>query len=215
MILYYDKNKAVALKPVGVSSEGEEGMPGLVKKALSKKGIETDVFPLHRLDVAVGGVMVFALTKKYAAKMSEIISREAASEIKEKTFKKEYLAVVHGCPEEKIGVFEDLLFKDSRANKSFIVQRMRKGVKKASLEYEVLAKKESLSLVRILLHTGRTHQIRVQFSGRKMPLWGDGKYGGRDNGSIALFSYRLTLPDGQVFTVLPEKIAPWNMFETE
>ena len=204
-ILHFDKDKAVAIKPVGVSSEGDEGMPGIVQKALLEKGVKCTVFPLHRLDTAVGGVMIFALNKSYAAKMS--------AEIAQNNLKKEYLAVIHGCPEEKNGVFKDLLFKDSRKNKSFIVNRMRKGVKEASLEYSVLEEQGGLSLVRILLHTGRTHQIRVQFSGRKMPLFADGKYGGKENGNIGLFSHRLTLPDGQVFEALPKGGKPWDNFE--
>ena len=205
MFLHIDQNLAVVIKPIGVASEGEEGMPGLVKKALGEKGINCTVYPLHRLDTAVSGVMVFALNKTSAAKMSAAIA--------ENKMKKEYLAVVHGTPEEKSGVFKDLLFKDSRKNKSFIVSRMRKGVKEASLEYEVLGEKEGLSLVRILLHTGRTHQIRVQFSGRKMPLFGDGKYGAKDNSDIALFSYRITLPSGESFCANPENVKPWNMFD--
>ncbi len=203
--LHFDRDIAVVIKPVGASSEGEEGMPGLVKTALSQKGVSCAVYPLHRLDTAVGGVMVFALNKNAAAKLSADI---AANKLK-----KEYLAVVHGTPDEKNGVFKDLLFKDSRKNKSFIVNRMRKGVKEASLEYEVLEEKEGLSLVRILLHTGRTHQIRVQFSGRKMPLFGDGKYGAKDNADIALFSYRLTLPDGRIFSATPKGQKPWSLFE--
>lgn len=204
-ILYYDRNFAVAVKPVGVISEGEEGMPGLVKRTLAQKGLNFAVYPLHRLDTAVGGVMIFALNKAAAAKMS--------AEIAQNLLKKEYIAVVHGCPSEKNGVFNDLLFKDSRKNKSFIVNRMRKGVKEASLEYTVLEEKEGLSLVRILLHTGRTHQIRVQFSGRKMPLFGDGKYGGRDNCEIALFCFKITLPNGESFTAMPQKTKPWDRFE--
>ena len=203
--LHIDNNIAVVIKPVGISSEGESGMPGLVKTALTQKGITCTVYPLHRLDTAVGGVMIFALNKFTAAKMS--------ADITEKKLKKEYLAVVHGAPSEKTGVFSDLLFKDSRKNKSFIVNRMRKGVKEASLEYEVLGEREGLSLVKILLHTGRTHQIRVQFSGRKMPLFGDGKYGAKDNSYIALFSWRLTLPGGKSFCAKPKNTYPWSLFE--
>ena len=203
--LHIDRNLAVVIKPIGVASEGEEGMPGVVKTALSEKGINCTVYPLHRLDTAVSGVMVFALNKTSAAKLS--------ADIAENKMQKEYLAVVHGSPDEKSGVFKDLLFKDSRKNKSFIVNRMRKGVKEASLEYEVLGEKNGLSLVRVLLHTGRTHQIRVQFSGRKMPLYGDGKYGAKDNDNIALFSFRITLPSGETFSAKPQNKGPWNMFD--
>jgi 23S rRNA pseudouridine1911/1915/1917 synthase len=154
----------------------------------------------------LGFSLLFALNKKYAAFMSEKIAKGEG-------IKKEYLAVVHGKPEEEKGVYQDLLFKDSRQGKSFIVKRERKGVKKASLEYEVLGHKEGLSLVRVLLHTGRTHQIRVQFSGRKMPLAGDGKYGGKDNFNIALLSFRLTLDSGESWSILPEDEFPWNIFD--
>ena len=204
-LLYYDKDKAVAIKPVGVSSEGE-GMPLLVQRALEEKGVNCTVYPLHRLDIAVGGVMIFALNKATAGKMSEaIVSGEG--------IKKEYFAVVHGIPQERNGIMQDLLFKDSRANKSYIVKRERKGVKKASLEYEVLETCGDLSLVRVLLHTGRTHQIRGQFAGRKMPLYADGKYGGRDNGKIALYSCRITLPDGVFFESFPPRSHPWELFD--
>ena len=123
--------------------------------------------------------MIYALSKEGAAALSKIMESGG--------FSKEYLAVVHGeCPEE--GTMEDLLFKDSKLNKSFVVKRERKGVKKASLEYTRVSYDGEKSLVRIKLHTGRSHQIRVQFSSRKMPLYGDGKYGGSDNCNIALWS---------------------------
>ena len=203
-ILYSDKNIAVCIKPAGVSSEGE-GMPLMLKKELEKGGVKTEVYPLHRLDVPVGGVMVFALNKATAAELSEKI---AAGEMR-----KEYLAVVHGTPEAESGEFEDLLFKDSRKNKSFVVKRERKGVKRAKLEYSVIDKKEGFSLVKIRLKTGRSHQIRVQFSSRKMPLVGDGKYGSKENCSLALFSFGITLPDGRSFSCLPEDKFPWNVFK--
>ena len=203
-VLYRDKNIAVCVKPAGVSSEGE-GIPLLLKKELEKGGVKTEVYPLHRLDVPVGGVMVFALNKASAAELSEKI---AAGEMQ-----KEYIAVVHGEPEAESGEFEDLLFKDSRKNKSFVVKRERRGVKRASLEYSVIDKKDGFSLVKIRLKTGRSHQIRVQFSSRKMPLAGDGKYGSKVNCNIALFSCGITLPDGKSFYCLPESTFPWNIFE--
>ena len=121
----------------------------------------------------------------------------------EHTIDKVYLAVVEGNPAEDRGVYEDLLFKDSRKNKSFVVKRLRKGVKKASLEYEVMdtakAHGKILTLVKIKLHTGRTHQIRVQFSSRKMPLCGDGKYGSKDNRcTVALWSHCISLQLGKI-----------------
>ena len=128
-----------------------------------------------------------------------------------------------GKPEEPEGIFEDLLFKDSSKNKSFVVKRERKGVKKASLSYRVLASSEvngeEISLVLAKLHTGRTHQVRVQFASRKMPLLGDGKYGSRDNHcETALWCERLTFVNP--FTKktveavsLPPKEYPWNEFD--
>lgn len=172
-----------AIKPFGVSSQenGRDGMPELLKKELSL----SEIYTVHRLDTVTSGVMVYAKTKKAAAELSR--------EITDGTFSKEYLAVVHGEVSPDKGIMEDFLFKDSRKNKSFVVKSQRKGVKKASLEYEVLEKRNGLSLVKILLHTGRTHQIRVQFSARRHPVYGDGKYGASDNiPFIALFSHRIS-----------------------
>ena len=134
-------------------------------------------------------------------------------------FKKTYLAVVDGIIEEKQGVYKDLLFKDSSKNRSYVVNRMRKGVKEASLEYVVLNENNNKSLVKVTLHTGRTHQIRVQFSSRKTPLCGDIKYGSKDRESdIALFSHSISFchpvtEEILTFTDLPEKENyPWNLF---
>lgn len=204
MILHINKNLVFALKPVGVSSEKE--MPELLKNTLKEKGEKEEIYLLHRLDMAVGGVMVFARNKQTAGKLGDKIAKGEG-------IKKEYLAIVHGCPETPAGIMQDLLFKDSRINKSYVVKRERKGVKKASLEYEVIASKNGLSLVKILLHTGRTHQIRVQFSSRKMPLFGDGKYGGKDNAEIALYSYKIT--EEQSVTAPQPTGKPWDMFEEE
>lgn len=186
-ILFKNSDFAAVVKPVGILSEGGEG--DMV--SLLSEFFKTKVYPVHRLDRAVGGVMVYALKKESAAKLSRIMERGG--------FGKEYLAVVHGeCPES--GTMEDLLFKDSRLNKSFVVKRERKGVRKASLEYERVSFDGERSLVRIKLHTGRSHQIRVQFSSRKMPLYGDGKYGGSDNCDIALLSHRISFEyDGEDF----------------
>ena len=144
-----------------------------------------EVYPVHRLDRGVGGLMAYATTREAAASLSEAV--------RERTFQKEYLCILLGRPAEDSGVLEDLLLHDRTRNKSFVVQRMRTGVRAAKLEYQVLASAEGRSLVRVLLHTGRTHQIRVQFSSRGAPLAGDGKYGG-GGGDIALWSWRLTLP---------------------
>ena len=158
-ILYSDDDYAVCIKPVGVDSEHD--MPKLLQDALGDA-----FFPVHRLDLNVGGVMVYARSKPSAAKFSQLIQ--------EGLMVKEYVAQVHGQPSEQ-GDWEDLLFKDSRRNKVFVVKRQRTGVKRARLEFTRLSAGET-SLVRIRLHTGRSHQIRVQFSSRGYPLVGDRRY---------------------------------------
>lgn len=218
-ILYEDSDLLVCVKPAGILSQpdssGNEDMLMLIQSYLSRKQENPAAFAVHRLDRGVGGVMVFAKKPAIAAKLSEAI--------RSRDFVKEYMAAIHGCPEEKSGVYKDLLFKDSAKNKSFVVNRLRKGVKEASLDYEVLGTRNEtpmgqLTLVKIHLHTGRTHQIRVQFSSRKMPLAGDGKYGGRDNGcDIALWSYRLAFrhpvkkQDIDIVQLPPDSY-PWNLF---
>ena len=190
-ILYSDKNIAVCVKPVGLDSEAE--VPAALKEQLGG-----EIFPIHRLDKNVGGVMVFARTKAAAAALSKAVQ--------EGTMVKEYVAVVHGTPPEK-GDWEDFLFKDSRKNKVFVVKKERKGVKLARLEFSRLRAGET-SLVHIRLHTGRSHQIRVQFSSRGFPLVGDHKYGSRDAATAPmLFSCRITLPwmgEIKVFEALPD-----------
>ena len=172
--LYSDKDLVVLVKPVGMDSEHE------VPAALGG-----EIYPIHRLDKNVGGVMVYAKTKTAAAALSKAVQ--------EGTMVKEYVATVHGCPPET-GDWEDLLWKDSAKNKVFVVKRERKGVKKARLEYKRLTEGET-SLVRIRLHTGRSHQIRVQFSSRGFPLVGDHKYGSRDEATAPmLFSCKITFP---------------------
>ena len=129
--------------------------------------------------------MVYAKNKKSAANISR--------QITDKTFKKEYIALVHGTPDTDKGEMHDLLFKDSKKNKSYVVKRERKGVKSALLEYEIIEKNENYSKVLVSLHTGRTHQIRVQFASRKMPLIGDKKYGANDDSKIlCLWSYKIS-----------------------
>ncbi len=182
-ILYSDTHIVVCIKPVGILSQADSSGGESMISELSKM-YDCEIFPLHRLDKGVSGVMVYAKTKFAAAKLSQ--------DIADRRFKKEYLAVVHGVPAEE-GVMQDLLFKDSRKNKSFVVDRKRKGVKEASLQYKLIKTDGQNSLVEILLHTGRTHQIRVQFSSRKMSLLGDKKYGASDEyKNIALFSYRIS-----------------------
>ena len=177
-ILYQDKELAVIVKPVGMDSQA--AVPAELEKLLGGT-----FYPVHRLDLNVGGVMVYARTKQAAARLSQAIQ--------EGTMIKEYVAMVHGVPEET-GDWEDLLFKDSSKNKVFVVKRMRGGVKKARLEYRRLSAGET-SLVHIRLHTGRSHQIRVQFASRGFPLVGDHKYGSKDEAAAPmLFSCRITFP---------------------
>ena len=190
-ILYSDRNIIVCIKPVGLDSEQE--VPSALKEQFGG-----DIFPIHRLDKNVGGVMVYARTKQAAAELSKAVQ--------EGTMVKEYVAMVHGTPPES-GDWEDLLWKDSKKNKVFVVKRQRGGVKKARLEFTRLIAGET-SLVHIRLHTGRSHQIRVQFSSRGFPLVGDHKYGSRDEKTAPmLFSCCITFPyRGEIrrFEALPE-----------
>ena len=162
-ILFYDHDLAVCVKPVGLDSEAQ--VPAELKKTLGG-----EIFPVHRLDKNVGGVMVYARTKQAAAALSKAVQDGAMV--------KEYVAMVHGLPPES-GDWEDLLWKDSRKNKVFVVRQMRKGVKAAKLAYRVLEEATPLTLVHIRLYTGRSHQIRVQFASRGFPLAGDHKYARR------------------------------------
>ena len=190
-ILYSDRDLAVCIKPIGLDSEAD--VPAALKEALGG-----EIFPIHRLDKNVGGVMVYARTKQAAAALSKAVQ--------EGQMVKEYVAAVHGIPPEN-GDWEDLLWKDSAKNKVFVVKRERRGVKKARLEFTRLTTGEE-SLVRIRLHTGRSHQIRVQFSSRGFPLVGDHKYGSRDEATAPmLYSCRVSFPwKGQmkVFENLPD-----------
>ena len=190
-ILFSDRDIVACVKPVGLDSEAE--VPAALKEELGG-----EIFPIHRLDKNVGGVMVFARTKTAAAAISKAVQEGQVI--------KEYVAMVHGTPPE-VGDWEDFLFKDSRKNKVFVVKKERKGVKYARLEFQRLKSGEQ-SLVHIRLHTGRSHQIRVQFSSRGFPLVGDHKYGSRDTSNAPmLYSCRITLPwNGKqnVFEAMPD-----------
>lgn len=177
-ILFSDQSIIVCIKPVGLDSEHD--IPTMLREQFPG-----EIFTLHRLDKNVGGVMVYARTKQAAAALSRAIQ--------EGKMVKEYVALVHGDVPDH-GDWEDLLFKDSRRNKVFVVDRQRTGVKKARLEFMRLTE-PSPCLVRIRLHTGRSHQIRVQFSSHGFPLVGDHKYGARDEANAPmLYSCCLRFP---------------------
>ena len=174
-ILYSDKDIAVCVKPVGLDSEAQ--IPQALKERLGG-----EIFPLHRLDKNVGGVMVYARTKSAAAALSKAIQ--------EGQMIKEYVAKLHGAPKDG-DIWTDLLFKDSRKNKVFVVKKARAGVKEAKLQYRHWGD----GLVHVRLFTGRSHQIRVQFSSRGFPLVGDHKYGSKaPETAPMLFSCRISFP---------------------
>lgn len=207
-VLYSDAQVVVCVKPVGVLSQdaGPGSLPQLLKAQL---GLDY-IAPVHRLDQAVGGVMVCAASSQAAAALSRAVQ--------ERMLEKTYLAVLRGVPEQQVATLEDLLFHDKARNKTYVVNRPRKGVKDASLAYTVLETAGERTLVQVQLHTGRTHQIRVQFASRKLPLVGDGKYGGGEPGMpLGLWSHRLTFPHpatGKPMTFIqrPPDSAPWNAF---
>lgn len=177
-ILYHDRDIAVVIKPVGLDSES--AVPAAIIERLGG-----ECYTVHRLDLNVGGVMLYARTKSAAAALSKAIQ--------EGLMVKEYVALIHGTPDEA-GDWTDLLFKDARKNKVFVVERQRAGVKKARLTYIRLTGSNP-ALVRIRLYTGRSHQIRVQFASRKFPLVGDHKYGARDEHTAPmLYSCCITFP---------------------
>ena len=182
-VLFEDKNLIVAIKERGPLSEEHESRPNMVRSLKEVTGGE--IYPVHRLDKDVGGVMVYAKTKSAAASLS--------AQAGDRTMKKTYLAILHGKPQEESGTLEDLLFFDKGKNKSFVVKKERRGVKKALLNYRVISQKDGNALTEIELLTGRTHQIRVQFASRKMPLFGDRRYGAKDESRIiALWSKEIS-----------------------
>ena len=212
-ILYEDAHLVVCIKPRGVLSQSDSrGNPAMPELLAEKCGGE--IFPIHRLDREVSGVMVYAKTKRAAAGLSQLVGDHDI-------FVKHYYAVLEGTPEAESGTLEDLLFHDRFKNKTYVVDRMRGNVKHAKLTYRILATLEHegrpLTLVDIRLHTGRTHQIRVQFASRNLPLAGDKKYGAKTNGDIALFSHGLSFPHPITKRPLEHNILPpeegiWQLF---
>lgn len=212
-ILHEDKFIVVCLKPAGIISQGTDGgkdMISLLNAHFEQNGENAQAYPVHRLDRETAGVMVYAKSPKSAAALSKQIEQNA--------IRKRYYAVVHGRPDENSGVLKDLLFRDKQKNKTFVVKRERKGVRDASLEYKIIGEEKDKTLLDILLHTGRTHQIRVQFASRKMPLFGDGKYGG-GSGKLALFAHTLEFAhpvsgENLIFRAKPDLAEfPWNEFD--
>lgn len=207
-ILYTDNQIAVAVKPAGVISQADEsGRESMI--SLLKEKLGGEIFPVHRLDRETAGVMVFARTSKAAAVLSLAIQ--------EKRFGKEYLAVLTAKPLQREDLLEDLLFFDRSRGKVFPVKRVRRGVKDARLRYEFLEETDGLSLVRVFPETGRTHQIRVQFASRKMPLYGDRRYGGNGE-ALALFCRSLSFShpeSGETlsFSAKPAEQYPWTLFK--
>ena len=209
-VLHQDKDLVVCRKAPGLLSEGE-GPDSLVTLLSRQCGVP--VYPVHRLDRGAAGLMVFARSQASAAALSRAVQ--------EKRLNKEYFALVSGVPTPAAGEMIDFLFKDSQKGKVFAVKRPRKGVREARLTYRTLwsGGAEPVSLVRIRLDTGRTHQIRVQFSSRGMPLLGDGKYGSRVKGELALFSCALGFPHpvtGQRMEFFDKpRGAPWDRVEED
>lgn len=207
-LIYQDKDIVVCIKPARVLSTDEPGgMPELVREALGDpKG---DVRTVHRLDRVVSGLMVLARSAEAASELSR--------QIREQEFDKEYLAVLHGHPEAENGTLRDLLMRNKPERKTYVVTEMAKGVQEAILDYWVLKETEELSRVRIHLQTGRTHQIRAQFSSRGLPLVGDRKYSLlEDNCEIALWSCRLafthpTTGEKLEFYKEPPAVYPWTV----
>lgn len=219
-ILYEDNHIIVVEKPPNVPSQADkttdEDMLTIIKKYIKEKYNKPGNVYLglvHRLDRPVGGVMVFAKTSKAAARLSE--------QVRNKTFKKEYLAIVDGKLDTKRGTLEDYLVKNERNNLSKVTNKETKNAKYAKLDYEVLkySKEINLSVLRILLHTGRHHQIRVQLANMGHSICGDQKYGTRGRGKqISLWAYKLTIEhpitkESITFTDIPEKIGPWVILE--
>ena len=171
-VLFQDNHIIVCVKPYGVLSEHDDAKPNMPALLKEYCGCEK-IYPIHRLDRTTQGLMVFAKTAEAAKRMSAAVQRGEVEKI--------YLAVVQGAPEEESGELSDLLYFDRRKNKSYVVKRDRRGVKQARLHYEVIGAKEyegeQLSLLKVILLTGRTHQIRVQFASRRMSLVGDRRYG--------------------------------------
>lgn len=219
-VIYEDNHIIVVEKPVNIPSQGDKtgdtDMLTIIKEYIKEKYNKPGNVYLgliHRLDRPVGGVMVFAKTSKAAARLSE--------QVREKEFQKSYLVIVDGKMEKEKGTLEDYLLKNEKTNTSKVVKEGTKNSKYAKLDYEVLKydKELNLSVLKILLHTGRHHQIRVQLSSRGHSIYGDQKYGGRGHGKqIALWAYKLQIShpvskEKMDFIDIPEKMGSWKIIE--
>ncbi len=208
VILYQDRRVLVARKPWGVLSTDEPGgMPELLREKMGEP--QGCVRTVHRLDRVVGGLMVFA--------RSAAASRELSRQVREHQFRKGYLAVIHGTPPAPEGALHDLLLRDPATRMTRVVTEPQKGVRSADLTYRTLETREGLSLVEVSLGTGRTHQIRVQFASRGLPLVGDKRYGRGEEGPIALWSCFLGFYHPETgawleFSDPPPDIPPWTVF---
>jgi len=218
-VIYEDNHLLVVEKPVNVLSQGDDtndiDMVNLLKQYVKEKYNKPGnvyIGLVHRLDRPVGGVMVFAKTSKAASRLSD--------QVRTKTLKKTYRAVIHGTMNKKEDTLKDYLYKDKKTNMVSVVKKDHKEAKNAELSYNTLSAKEKFSLVEIDLKTGRSHQIRVQFSSRKHPLFGDQRYGKDINKvgqQIALWSYSLefvhpTTKEVLKFVAKPPKEYPWDLF---
>ena len=206
-LIHVDRAIVVCFKPPRVLSTDEPGgLPDLVREALGDPN--ANIRTVHRLDRVVSGLMVLARTNKSASELSR--------QIREGEFEKEYLAVLHGIPDQQRATLQDLLLRNKAEKKTYVVTQPGKDVQEAILNYEVLTKKGELSKVRIELVTGRTHQIRAQFSGRGLPLVGDRKYSlFEDDCEIALWSHRIAFTHPYTgkrmeFVQEPPAVYPWT-----
>ena len=219
-VIYEDNHLLVVEKPVNILSQGDDtndkDMVNLLKQYVKEKYNKPgNVFIglVHRLDRPVGGVMVFAKTSKAASRLSE--------QVRNKTFKKVYRAIIHGEMDKKESTLRDYLYKNKKTNMVSVVNKNHKEAKDAELSYKTLNKENGFSLVEINLKTGRSHQIRVQFASRKHPLFGDQRYGQDVNKvgqQISLWSYKIeiqhpTTKEKMEFTCEPPQEYPWNIFK--
>jgi len=204
-LVYVDSDIVVCVKPPRVLSTDEPGgLPDLLREILGTRDFRT----VHRLDRVVSGLMVVARNAKAASELSR--------QIRDGEFEKEYMAVIHGTPGEKTGTLRDLLGRDKARKMTFVAPEPAKGVQEAVLHYQLVASSQDISKVRIQLETGRTHQIRVQFASRGMPLVGERKYAVlEDPCEIALWSYRISFThpgsgERVSFCQEPPESYPWT-----